>query len=161
MAEFDPAIRVVLRHEGGYSNNPRDKGGETNFGISKRSYPRLDIKSLTRAEARVIYRRDFWRPGRYGSIRSQAVATKAFDMAVNMGRKRAAKILQSAVNELGGRLKVDGVIGPRTLRAANSLPPRSLQKELRAQAALYYARLTLRKPDQQVFLKGWMRRAVS
>ena len=161
MAEFDPAIRVVLRHEGGYSNNPRDKGGETNFGISKRSYPRLDIKSLTRVEARVIYRRDFWRPGRYGSIRSQAVATKAFDMAVNMGRKRAAKILQSAVNELGGRLKVDGVIGPRTLRAANSLPPRSLQKELRAQAALYYARLTLRKPDQKVFLKGWMRRAVS
>ena len=161
MAEFIPAIRVVLRHEGGYSNNPRDRGGETNFGISKRSYPRLDIKSLTRAEAKAIYRRDFWRPGRFGSIRSQTVATKAFDMAVNMGRKRAAKILQSAVNELGGRLKVDGVIGPRTLRGTNSLPPRKLLQKLRAQAALYYARLTLRKPEQKVFLKSWMRRAVS
>ena len=166
MAQFEPAIRVVLRHEGGYATNPRDKGGETMYGISQRSYPRLDIKSLDRDGAMAIYLRDFWKPGRYGSIRSQSVATKAFDLAVNMGRKTAARLLQTAVNEmdgrrLGGKLKVDGVIGPRTLKAVNSLAPANLLTELRAQAALRYARIALRDPTQKIFLKGWMRRAVS
>ena len=166
MARFETAIRVVLRHEGGYANNPRDRGGETKFGISKRSYPRFNIQSLTRAQAKAIYLRDFWRPGRYSAIRSQSVATKAFDLAVNMGRKPAARLLQTAVNELdgrrlGGKLKVDGIIGPRTLKAVNRISPANLLTELRAQAALRYARIALRDPTQTVFLKGWMRRAVS
>ena len=161
MAKFEPAIHVVLKHEGGYANDPRDRGGETKFGISQRSYPNLDIENLTRKDARAIYLRDFWKPGRFGSIRSQSVATKAFDLSVNMGRKRAARLLQTSVNELGGQLKRDGIIGPRTLKAVNKLSPAKLLTELRAQAALRYARIALRDPTQKVFLKGWMRRAVS
>ena len=59
MEHFSEIIPIVLRHEGGYVNDPLDKGGETNYGISKRSYPHLDIHSLTLADAKTIYKRDF------------------------------------------------------------------------------------------------------
>ena len=61
MSAFDYALDFVLREEGGYTNNPNDPGGETNYGICKRNYPNLDIKGLTRAQAIAIYRRDYWR----------------------------------------------------------------------------------------------------
>uniref|UniRef100_UPI0039E582BF glycosyl hydrolase 108 family protein n=1 Tax=Klebsiella pneumoniae TaxID=573 RepID=UPI0039E582BF len=57
---FDDLIGRVLGHEGGYVNDPRDPGGETQFGISKRAYPNVDIKGLTRETAISIYKRDFW-----------------------------------------------------------------------------------------------------
>lgn len=83
--KFDKAIKVVLAHEGGYVNDPNDLGGETNFGISKRSYPTVDIKNLTREQAVEIYRGDWWERYRYGDIEDLDVATKVFDLAVNMG----------------------------------------------------------------------------
>ena len=58
---FEEAFSRLMGHEGGYSNDPLDPGGETNWGISKRSYPNVDITNLTRAEAKVIYREDFWK----------------------------------------------------------------------------------------------------
>ena len=94
MAKFEPAIKVVLKHEKGYSNNLKDKGGETNFGISKRSYPKTDIKNLTLGRAMHIYKRDFWIPGRYEEIHLQTIATKVFDISVNMGQKQAVRLLQ-------------------------------------------------------------------
>ena len=57
---FDEIIEVVLHHEGGYVNDPKDPGGETNYGISKRAYPDVDIKNLTEDGAKDIYRRDYW-----------------------------------------------------------------------------------------------------
>jgi lysozyme family protein len=60
MSVFDDLIGRVLTHEGGYVSDPRDPGGETRFGIAKRSYPNVDIKALTRDDAIAIYRRDFW-----------------------------------------------------------------------------------------------------
>ena len=165
MARFETAIPVVLRHEGGYVNHPSDPGGETNFGISKRSYPNVDIKNLTRRQAKEIYRRDFWRPGKYERLDSQPVATKAFDLAVNMGPSRAHKLLQRAVNAKlprgRKRLLVDGKIGRRTLDAANEVGGKGLLSELRAEAAQFYVGIVLRKPDKKVFLRGWLRRAVS
>ena len=53
---FADALDLVLRHEGGYVNSPKDPGGETNFGISKKSYPYLDIKKLTKTDASVVCR---------------------------------------------------------------------------------------------------------
>ena len=63
-ARFLKAFEKVLRHEGGYVNDPLDLGGETKYGISKRSYPHLDIKNLTLDQAKQIYFRDFWQRGR-------------------------------------------------------------------------------------------------
>ncbi len=100
MAKFKSAIPTIFLHEGGSVNHPNDPGGETNFGITKRTYPHLDIKNLTKAQAREIYRRDFWNPGKYEKIDNQQAATKVFDMAVNMGPKRAHRLLQKAVNAL-------------------------------------------------------------
>ena len=57
---FEDCIDKVLEHEGGYVNDPNDLGGETNFGVSKKAYPDLDIKNLTRDEAKEIYRKDYW-----------------------------------------------------------------------------------------------------
>ena len=72
---FLVAVEVVLTHEGGYTNNPADPGGETNYGISKRSYPQLDIKALTREQAVEIYRQDWWEKYRYGDIAVLSAAT--------------------------------------------------------------------------------------
>ena len=81
MADFNIAIETVLANEGGICNVSGDPGGLTNFGISQRSYPNVDIRNLTRDAAAAIYRRDFWH---YDAVESQLMATKIFDMAVNM-----------------------------------------------------------------------------
>ena len=81
---FDRAIDFVLRHEGGYVNDPRDPGGETNFGISRRAYPTLDIKNLTKEQATGIYRKDYWdKVG--GDILPWPWDLILFDTAVNQG----------------------------------------------------------------------------
>src|SRR5690606_39725856 len=82
---FLRAVEVVLEHEGGYVNDPRDPGGETNWGISKRAYPDLDIANLTRTDAIAIYYRDWWQRYEYDRLKDDAVVTKLLDMAVNMG----------------------------------------------------------------------------
>lgn len=158
MAQFERAIPLLLEHEGGYVNDPADPGGETKFGISRRSYPDLDIAALTREQAEDIYRRDFWR---YDDFIEQGVATKVFDMAVNMGAAKAHTLLQVALNGLGDRVAVDGRLGPQTRAAVNRSDGRRLLQELRATQAVFYARLVLRKPRLEKFLRGWMRRAVA
>jgi lysozyme family protein len=158
MATFDKAIGTVLAHEGGYTFDPNDPGGETKYGISHRAYPNLDIKSLTLDQAKAIYKRDYWT---YSRIQDQDVATKVFDLAVNLGPAAAHRLLQTALNARGETVAVDGVFGPETLAAANRGDPAQLLQELRAQAAAYYAQTVLANPPEQKFLLGWMRRAVS
>ena len=60
ISKFDEIIEVVLEHEGGYVNDPKDPGGETNFGIAKRSHPDVDIKNLTKESAKEIYKEVYW-----------------------------------------------------------------------------------------------------
>lgn len=91
---FDTAFDRLLGHEGGYVNHPKDPGGETNWGISKRSYPGVDIKNLTREQAAQIYLRDFWQP--LGDAPA-AVKFQAFDFAVNSGIQTAIRKLQAAI----------------------------------------------------------------
>ncbi|HEX9247111.1 MAG TPA: glycosyl hydrolase 108 family protein [bacterium] len=158
MATFDKAIGTVLEHEGGYSFDPNDPGGETKYGISRKAYPGLDVKALTLDQAKAIYKRDYWI---YSRIQDQDVATKVFDMAVNLGPPAAHRLLQTALNGPGGTVAVDGVFGPQTLAATNRVNPEQLLQELRAQAAVYYAQTVLTNPSEQKFLLGWMRRAVS
>lgn len=82
--KFERAVEFVLRWEGGYVHNPADPGGETKYGISKRSYPYLDIKNLTREQAIEIYRRDYWDAAGAGELR-WPLALVYFDAAVNHG----------------------------------------------------------------------------
>ena len=166
MASFDKAIPTILKHEGGYVNDLLDPGGETNWGISKRTFPELDIKNLTREQAIDIYRERYWLHHIYDAIEDQSLATKVFDLAVNMGHRAAHRLLQKTLRKFkahhGLDIKIDGILGSRTLYAANWPDEREeLLAELRIQAAVYYVNLIVRKPGLVRFAYNWMRRAQS
>lgn len=163
MSTFDDAVNLVLQHEGGYVNDPQDPGGETNFGISKRSYPALDIKNLTRTDAIEIYRRDWWE--RYGMDRVPAfIASKLFDAMVNMGPSTAMKCLQRAFRAATrGRYKAeDGEFAAVTFAGMDDDKLfDSLPAAFRSELAGYYRELVARVPDKTRFLAGWLNRAYS
>ncbi len=92
-SSFDQAIKFVLRWEGGYSNDPRDPGGETKFGISKRAHPSLNIANLTEDEAKVIYKVDYWNKAGCSQI-AYPLDIVVFDTAVNQGVGRALEFLR-------------------------------------------------------------------
>ena len=92
---FDMAFERLIGSEGGYVNHPNDPGGETKFGISKRSYPTVNIAALTIDEAKAIYRRDFWDV--LGDDIHPAIKFQVFDFAVNSGIQTAIRKLQSAI----------------------------------------------------------------
>lgn len=120
---FLVAYDRLIGAEGGYVNNPKDPGGETNWGISKRAYPDLDIKALTRGQARDIYKRDFWDRCHADEL-PWSVAFQAFDFAVNSGIETAVRYLQRALE-----VADDGHWGPVTRAAAVSIDePRTLMR---------------------------------
>lgn len=159
MSNFEQAIELVLKHEGGYVNNPADKGGETKYGISKRSYPNVDIKNLTLEQAKAIYKRDFWDVSNYQRINNYKVASKVFDLSINMGILQATKILQRALRSCGFNVTEDGVLGTKTLEAVNSVNESLLVIALKSEAAGFYRTLAARSDSQKVFLNGWLTRA--
>jgi len=112
---FDQAFETLIGHEGGYVNDPRDPGGETKYGISKRAYPGEDIAGMTLERARELYRRDYWGPAGCDAV-PDVVKFDLFDMAVNSGVKTAIRTLQRAVGT-----DDDGVLGPVTLQAIQSM----------------------------------------
>lgn len=107
--DFDTAFRRVIGHEGGYVNDPRDPGGETRYGISRRAYPGEDIAGMTLDRAREIYRRDYWGPAGCEDL-PDGLRLEVFDAAVNMGVGTSIKLLQRALG-----VPADGVIGPVTM----------------------------------------------
>jgi len=92
MKDFEIALKFVLKWEGGYSNDLRDPGGETKFGISKRSYPDLDISKLTLKQAKKIYYQNYWLKAGCDEL-PYPFNIVVFDTAVNMGRSRAIKFI--------------------------------------------------------------------
>ena len=171
MASFELAIDTVLKHEGGFVNDPDDPGGATNYGISLRAAiedPAIDVdvdhdgdedvedmKNLSLAQTKEIYRLRYWR---YNDVLSQAVATWLFDFGVNTGPKRACRVLQQALRELDSPVEVDGEFGPETLYYTNLTEESDLLPELRAQAAAYYCRIVAYAPKRRKFLVGWLKR---
>lgn len=114
---FDSSIARVLPLEGGYVNDPLDPGGETKFGISKRSYPRVDIKALTWEGAVDIYRTDFWLRV-HADAMPPALQYQALDFAVNSSPETAVRKLQAAAG-----VADDGHWGPVTQAAVAALSP--------------------------------------
>ena len=155
LVEFDDIIEVVLHHEGGYVNDPDDPGGETNFGVAKRSHPDVDIANLTKDGAKEIYKEHYWNKNKVESL-SEELRHIYFDMCVNQGRGRAVKILQRSANAKGADLKVDGGLGPMTIAAVSNVE----LDRVRAYRIKYYADLVTRKPDLEKFYFGWFRRGL-
>ena len=157
LTQFDDIIEVVLEHEGGYVHDPKDLGGETNFGITKRFYPDVDIKNLTKEGAKEIYKKDYWDKNKVDDLPDD-LKYIFFDCCVNQGRGTAVKILQRAINGKGGKLKVDGGFGPGTKAALAKYKP-SLDR-VRCYRLKHYYDLVNRKPEQERFLFGWFRRGL-
>lgn len=84
MSLFDSAFAIVVGIEGGYVNDPKDPGGETRWGISKRQYPNVDIPQLTLEQAKAIYLRDYWNTHGCDKL-DWTEALLVFDCAVNGG----------------------------------------------------------------------------
>lgn len=147
---FDIAFSLLLSptYEGGYSNDPKDPGGETNFGISKRSYPHLDIKSLTREQVRPIYRADFWGPAGCDVV-PDPLKYPLFDFAVNSGPKVAVRELQKRLGT-----QPDGIIGPKTLAEIMLWPA----KDLAIVFCLDRLQFMTELPNWPHHGKGWSRR---
>lgn len=161
---FERAMDHVLKWEGGYVDHPSDPGGATKYGISLRFYqehvdPSADkevIEFLTLEEARDLYYQYFWLPA-YEKIGDDDLATMLFSSGVNMGTGRAVRIIQQAANNLGQKLKVDGVMGPKTLAALNMYMPKVVLREYRKLLMLRYLDIAkVRHP----FLRGWARRVL-
>ena len=151
---FEDAFRFTIEREGGYSDHPSDRGGPTRWGISSAAYPDVDLEALTIEDARKIMRRDFWQANQCDAL-PYPVALIVFDWGVNSGARRAARALQE---RLGVRL--DGIIGPKTLYAAHAADSKALCTELLAYRARMYVELAEHDPRQMEFLAGWMRRLV-
>lgn len=148
---FDLAFDRLMGHEGGYVNDPNDPGGETKWGISKRSYPDLDIAGLTREDARAIYRRDFWERIHADEI-YDGVAFQAFDFAVNSGIETSVRALQRAVGAAP-----DGFWGPKTRAAVAAMSESDVIMLFVAERIDFWTRLS----TWPSFGRGWARRAAT
>lgn len=111
MTPFERTMIFILGHEGGLSDDAEDKGGLTKFGISQKSYPDVDIRKLTQADALDIYRRDFWARCQCDHL-PEPIAVIVMDCAVNQGASTAIRLLQKSLG-----VNADGVVGSQTIAA--------------------------------------------
>lgn len=164
MSDFQTAITILLKHEGGY--NPSDNlRGAANFGITQKTYDELKyparvsgwpvaVRDLTKEQAKLFYYEQFWTANRCGAIEDPKLATLFFSLGVNCGLGRAARWLQEAVG-----VTVDGRIGAQTLASANSLNPTTTLANLKDLAWEHYHGLAQAKPKLYGDdLCGWMDR---
>lgn len=181
-ANFEAAMPTILLHEGGNSENRHDPGGVTNFGISLRFLLKTgdidkdgwpdgdinhdgdidaeDIRQLSEADATKLYRQYFWDKNHYENIHDQDIATKVFDLAVNMGSYAANRVLQRAVRSaIGLRLVEDGIMGQKTFTAVNLAKPPILLAAIKSEAAGFYR--AIRYKGSRFFMTGWLNRAHS
>lgn len=162
MADFAAALPYVLRHEGGWSDDPSDPGGATNHGITLAVAQRHgiatadDLRQITDEKVAEIYRADYWR---FDGVNDQRVATKLFDMVVNVGSHAAVHMLQEALNEMGVDLAEDGQWGPNTEAVVNASSPDKVLEMLCDEAEEHYRALVAKKPELGKFLHGWLVRA--
>jgi lysozyme family protein len=159
MADFAKALAYTLRHEGGWSDDPADPGGATNFGITLATARRYGIKTkeelraITKELVAEIYRDGYWR---FGDINDQRVATKLFDMAVNMGQEVAVRLLAAALwLPQGAPARLDAA----AVGIANAADPAALLARLCKESEAHYRIVAARRPASAKFLKGWLKRA--
>lgn len=161
MKMFENAFQKTIGLEGGYVNNPLDRGGETKYGISKRAHPDLDIKNLTIDQARLFYRSRYWDPLRLDELESDLIMDEIFDTAVNCGKRGAALIAQKALNFLGENVAVDGWFGQETIGRLNFWLGKDVQalfKTLNGFQFILYVDIVTKDPYQRIFSRGWMKR---
>lgn len=163
--DFKQALMLTLKYEGGYVNNPHDKGGETNKGITSKVYdnyrikarlPTRSVKEIEPSEIDTIYYNNYWCEASCDKMPAP-LNILVFDFAVNSGPTRAVKYLQRLLN-----VNDDGVIGPKTLAALDAIEDLQdfCSEYLDARDDLF-AGIVAHNGSQTVFLKGWLNRTKS
>ena len=153
---FDEALKAILHHEGGFVNHPKDPGGMTNLGVTKRVWEEYvghevdekAMRALTPADVDTLYRRKYWDKVR-GDELPAGVDYAVFDAAINSGPGRASKWLQTAVGAVP-----DGAIGPGTLAKVEAMEPAAIIEKYQATRLAFLQSL----PTWDTFGKGWGRR---
>lgn len=168
--KFINSVMPCIVHEGGFNDIKQDKGGATNYGISLRflkginedidgdgviTY--LDIKKLTKDQAISIYHDNFWK-SIYEKMPDK-IAAKVFDVSVNAGSSRSHILLQKALNKLGAKLVVDGLLGPATLNSIAKYSEQAIVNSFCEVQLEFYKGLVARDASQSIFLAGWANRA--
>lgn len=174
---WERSIAFSLKYEGGQNftvvngkpvikgSAKADKGGATAYGITipvlKAAYaagvvPHADICKLTQAEAKLIYKKNFWDRYGWGEL-AWPVCLCCLDCCINHGG--FAWILQRAAADCKQALVIDGKFGPKTFAAVKACDPVALAKAIVKQRKAYYEKIVARDSSQKVFLKGWMARA--
>lgn len=149
--DYDKAFKIIIGHEGGYVNDPKDPGGETKYGVSKRAYPNVDIANLTLDDAKKIYRKDYWDACRCEELPGK-IKLMVFDTAVNQGVRTAIKLLQQSA-----KCDADGLIGPNTVKSACKIKEDELLSDYTSYRAVRYAGTR----NFDVYGRGWMKRLFS
>lgn len=158
-SRFHHAVELVLQHEGGFVDHPQDPGGATKFGITRETLSRArgrpasveDVRELTRTEAVAVYRSLYWDVLRADELPS-GIDLAVFDLAVNSGPARAARMLQTLLG-----VPPDGIIGPVTLKAAWQADPAETIRRLTRARLGFLGRLA----TWPVFGRGWRRRVLA
>ena len=187
MADFNPAFQRTMANEGGYANDPDDRGGETYRGIARNFHPdwpgwtRIDKYKAAEKFPRVLdadhalkgwvqdfYRDNFWRKVGCHVVEHQPLAEFLFDFAVHAGTKVPVLHLQRALNVLNRGetiwkdIEVDGVLGPKTVKALGSYKrwetPFPLFKVLNGLRTSFYVGLVEKRVQNEKFLHGWLNR---
>lgn len=175
--KFRRCHAFVARWEGGYTDDKNDAGGVTNYGVSKRFLEDLarrepvrvamlgidipvtkrTIRELTKDQAMRLFHDEFWKPLRCDEL-PMPVALCLYDMAVNHGGFGAVRICQKACNDAGYGLAVDGIIGPKTIKALCGMSRVAGLTTIAAERQRYYDDIVRRKPSQEDFINGWTNR---
>ena len=179
MTYFERALAFVLKNEGGYSNHPKDSGGETFRGISRNLWPEWpgwDVLDETRGPegaammvdsptmvplVKRFYMAHFWGASGADSAADYKVARAVFDCSVLAGVSEAVRMVQRALNGFGQPLRVDGIAGSQTRAALREVSKRSaypLLVTITVQFGHRLLRRTKAEPKNQVFFRGWMSR---
>lgn len=164
MSNAQKAINQVLIHEGGYVNHPNDRGGATNWGITKRVYEEFmnrsvsldEMKNMPKGNAYTIYKEKYWDKVKGDEIKSYAKSYALFDQAVNRGHVSAIKQAQKILG-----ITQDGIIGPQTLKHINESKDKDFINKYLGESENFYRTLASNDPSQMVFLNGWLNRVSS
>lgn len=173
-AKFQKISKIILRHEGGYVNDPSDSGGATNKGIAWKTWtafaqtdlgvaPTLEnLKNISDAQAEIIYRKRYWEPKGFCQLRNDRVGLMVYDWTITSGgaSKEIQKLL---VNSFYQNIAIDGGIGPQTIQALNAVSDQTvLLNAITNIRKNYYTALAFQangeKTKNYKFLQGWLNR---
>jgi lysozyme family protein len=173
--QFNEALNIVLKHEGGYAFIPGDRGGETYRGISRVNWPNwpgwpiIDqnkpLKNNQIIENRLLdklvsnfYFDNFWVKINADQL-PPTIRPLVFDFAVNSGTGTAVKNFQKVlIDTTGQTISIDGKIGPQTIALANKVEPKLLFENYKNARLQFFNKIVANNPEQKKFLKGWLRR---